>query len=306
MEAEGRTALKGALAALVVVVIWATWLISTRYAGKGHLNPVDLSLLRYGVAAVALSPYLLRTGLWPRAVNKRALAIMVIGAGFPFFQIAAFGMRGTPASAAGTLMPGIMPLATALIGMAVFHERPDIMRKLGMVGIALGGLLLLIAGGATGTTWRSYLVLPFGATLWACYTHAFRRSGLGAFEAGALISFWSTVLALLCLPFTGTQFRTAPLSEIALQMVPQGILSGVLAMIFYGTAIRLLGATQAAAYTALTPIVAVFGGAALLGEPLHAVTILAALVTGLGVLLSTGLIGTATLTRLTRPRQPRG
>ncbi|MBB6180817.1 DMT family transporter [Pseudorhizobium flavum] len=281
----------GAAAALSVVGIWATWLISMRYSRGGMLTPLDLSLLRFGIPALVLSPFLRRTGLWPRSAGTLPLVLMIVGAGAPFFQVAAFGLHATPASAAGVLLPGTMPLATALIGMLVLGERPDRLRKIGMLAILAGGLMLLI-GTASGAalTWRSYLVMPFGAVLWAVYTHAFRRSGLGAFEAGALICFWSTVINLPLIPLMGSNLLVAPVSEIALQIVPQGLLSGLLATVLYGIGVRMLGATKAAAYTAVTPVAAAIGGAVLLREPVDALTIAATFVTGLGVLLSTGLL----------------
>ncbi|MCF6370512.1 DMT family transporter [Rhizobium halophilum] len=286
-----RSTALGAAAALSVVAIWATWLITMRYSKIGVLTPLDLSLLRFGVPALVLAPFLRRTGLWPRRAGTVPLVLMIVGAGAPFFQVAAFGLLATPASAAGVLLPGTMPLATALIGMLILGERPDGLRKIGMLSILLGGLLLLLGTSAeTSLTWRSYLVLPFGATLWAIYTHAFRKTGLGAFEAGALICFWSTVINLALIPVLGSNMLVAPASEIALQLVPQALLSGLLATIFYGSAVRMLGGTKAAAYTAITPVAAAIGGALLLGELVNGVTITATVVTALGVLLSTGLL----------------
>ncbi len=151
-------------------------------------------------------------------------------------------------------------------------------------------MLLLGNLGQKDLSWISFIILPIGATLWAVYTHAFRRSGLDAFQGRALICVWSTILNLAALPFVGTQFLTAPLAEIALQSVTQGLLSGLIATLLYGAAVRALGGTQAAAYTAITPVAAAIGGAVLLAEPLGLSTLVAALVTGLGVLLSTGLL----------------
>lgn len=289
LPGSGRSAL-GALSALSVVLIWASWLVSTRHSVGAGLGPLDLSLLRYGIPALVLAPVWWRTGLFPKGAMG-PLALMVLGSGAPFFQIVAFGMRHTPASAAGVLLPGLMPLAVAVIGMVFLGERPDRWRKLGMLAILAGGAVLLFGNlGDQGLSWISFTILPIGATLWAVYTHAFRRSGLDAFEGAALICVWSTILNLAALPFVGTQFPTAPWREIALQSATQGLLSGLVATLLYGTAVRALGGTQAAAYTAITPVAAAIGGAVLLAEPLGVSTLLAALVTGLGVLLSTGLL----------------
>ncbi|MBO3759547.1 DMT family transporter [Ciceribacter sp. L1K22] len=285
----------GALSALSVVLIWAAWLVSTRHSVGTSLTALDLSLLRYGIPAIVLTPVLMRTGIWPKRVKKLPLVLMVLGSGALFFQIVGFGMRSTPASAAGVLLPGTMPLAAALIGILVLGERPDPLRRLGILAILAGGLLLLFGSSAdAGLTWKSFVILPIGATLWAAYTHAFRHSGLTAFEGGALICFWSTVINLLLLPFLGTHLHEAPMAEIGLQVVTQGLLSGLAATVLYGAAVRSLGGTQAAAYTAVTPAAAAFGGAFFLGEPLGWATITAAMITGVGVLLSTGILSRRT------------
>ncbi|QLF69906.1 DMT family transporter [Peteryoungia desertarenae] len=281
----------GALSALSVVLIWASWLVSTRHSVGTVLAPLDLSLLRYGIPTLLLSPILLRIGVWPKHVPKRPLILMILGSGALFFQIVGFGMQSTPASAAGVLLPGTMPLAAALIGILVLGERPDLLRRLGIAAIFCGGLLLLIGSLGDGNlTWKSYVVLPIGATLWAIYTHAFKQSGLSAFEGGALICFWSTVINLMLIPFLGINLLEAPIGEVGLQMVTQGLLSGFLATVLYGAAVRSLGGTQAAAYTAVTPVAAALGGGFFLGEELGLVTIAAAIVTGIGVLLSTGVL----------------
>jgi drug/metabolite transporter (DMT)-like permease len=287
---SSRTTL-GALSALSVVLIWASWLVSTRHSVGTALTALDLSLLRYGLPAIVLAPVWLRTGLWPRGVPKLSLILMVIGSGAVFFQIVAFGMHHTPASAAGVLLPGAMPFFTALIGMLVLGEKPDNARKFGMAAILLGGLVLL-AGSLTGhaLSWVSYTILPLGATCWAIYTHAFRHSGLNAFEGAALIAVWSTIINLALLPFFGTGFFDVPMQEIGLQMLTQGVLSGLVSTILYGWAVRILGGTQAAAYTAITPVAAAFAGSWVLGEPVGIAVIAAAFITGAGVLLSTGIL----------------
>ncbi len=66
LPGPGRSAL-GALSALSVVLIWASWLVSTRHSVGAGLGPLDLSLLRYGIPALVLAPVWWRTGIFPRA-----------------------------------------------------------------------------------------------------------------------------------------------------------------------------------------------------------------------------------------------
>ncbi len=281
----------GYAGALVTVFIWATWIIATRHSSGTHLGTIDLGLIRYGVPALVLAPVWIKTGLIPRDVPLVLLAIMVCGAGAVFFQFTTFAIHSTPAAAVGVLLGGSMPLAAALIGVLLFGERPDFTRCLGLVAIVAGlAILLALALGSHEISWISFVFLPFGALLWAGYTHAFKRSGLTALQGGALIAVWSFIIhAGLALAF-GTTIFEVPMPEIGLQFLSQGVLSGLAAMLAYGIAVRSLGGSQAAAFSALTPVLAAFGGSIFLDEPVGVWEITAAVITGLGVALSTGIL----------------
>jgi drug/metabolite transporter (DMT)-like permease len=126
--------------------------------------------------------------------------------------------------------------------------------------------------------------------LWACYTHAFRRSGLNALQASALIAIWSFLIHVGLALIFGSALTSLPLPEIGLQVVSQGLLSGLAATVAYGVAVQTVGGSQAAAFTAVTPVLATLGGGLLLGEAISAPEIVAAIVTGAGVALSTGIL----------------
>ncbi|WP_426289015.1 DMT family transporter [Ensifer adhaerens] len=282
----------GYAGAFVTVLIWAGWILATRHSAGTALGTIDLGLIRYGVPAVLLAPVWLKTGLLPRKLPLLLLVLMVAGSGALFFQVSAFAIHSVPASSVGVLLGGSMPLATALIGITVFGERPDRMRVLGFAAI-LAGVAILLArslGSAASTGWSGYALLPTAATLWAIYTHAFRRSGLSPLQGSALIAIWSFLIHLGLAACFGTTLGSVPAQEIALQVTSQGLLSGLVAMVAYGFAVKSLGGTQAAAFTALTPVLAMIGGAVLLGEQIGPFEILAAVVTATGVALSTGIL----------------
>ncbi|MGT2442391.1 DMT family transporter [Ensifer adhaerens] len=282
----------GYAGAFVTVLIWAGWILATRHSAGTALGTIDLGLIRYGVPAILLAPVWLKTGLLPRKLPLLLLVLMVAGSGALFFQVSAFAIHSVPASSVGVLLGGSMPLATALIGITVFGERPDRMRVLGFAAILAGVAILLTRslGSAASTGWSGYALLPTAATLWAIYTHAFRRSGLSPLQGSALIAIWSFLIHLGLAACFGTTLGSVPAQEIALQVTSQGILSGLVAMVAYGFAVKSLGGTQAAAFTALTPVLAMVGGAVLLGEQIGPFEILAAVVTATGVALSTGIL----------------
>lgn len=273
----------------VTVLIWASWILATRHSAATPLGTIDIGLIRYGVPAFVLAPVWWRMGLLPKGVPLHLLALMIAGSGALFFQLTTFAIHATPAASTGTLLGGSMPLAAALIGVFIFKERPDAGRWFGLAAI-LAGVGILLAGSlsSTGIPWMSFILLPAAALLWASYTHAFKRSGLTAIEAGAVIALWSFMIHVGLALVYGTSLGITPANEIALQVLSQGVLSGLTAMVAYGMAVRALGGTQAAAFTAITPVLATLGGGLLLGEQIGLFEISAAVITGLGVALSTG------------------
>ncbi|MDP9808758.1 drug/metabolite transporter (DMT)-like permease [Rhizobium tibeticum] len=280
----------GYAGAVVTVLIWAAWILATRHSATTQLGTIDIGLIRYGIPALVLAPVWLKTGLLPKGVPLGMLATMVAGAGAVFFQLTTSAIHSTPASAAGILLGGSMPLAAAIIGIVVFRERPDFTRLLGLAAIVTGvGILLVRSLVGAALPWSSFVLLPMGAILWASYTHAFRRSGLSAVQASALIAIWSCLIHVGLAIVFGTSIASAPLAEVGLQMLSQGILSGLAATVAYGLAVHALGGTQAAAFTAITPVLATIGGGVLLGEEIGIAEIAAAVVTGIGVALSTGI-----------------
>jgi drug/metabolite transporter (DMT)-like permease len=275
----------------ITVLIWSSWFLVTRHSAATPLGPIDIGLIRFGIPALVLSPVWLKTGLLPRSLPLHRLATMVAGSGAVFFLLTTAAIHSTPAASSGILLGGSMPLATALIGMVLFGERPDWTRFAGLAAIVAGVLILLVRSLSDASLpWTSFLLLPAGAVLWAGYTHAFRRSGLTALQASALIAIWSfLIMAALALVF-GISLSQAPIAEIGLQVLSQGVLSGLVAMLAYGAAVKALGGTQAATFTALTPVLATLGGGLLLGEQIGVAEIAAALATSLGVALSTGVL----------------
>lgn len=281
----------GYLAAAVTVVIWSSWLVVTRHSASTHLGTIELGLLRFGIPAVALIPVLLRNGVLPRGVPLHLVVLMVLGSGALFFQVTARGIHASEAGFAGVLLGGAMPLATALIGVLVFRNRLDGSRAMGLAAIVCGSVTLLLPHLLDGSSdWSGSLLILVGAVLWGVYTHAFRLSGIAPLHASAIIAFWSLAIHLVLAVAYGADFSQVSWAESGLQVFSQGILSGLVAMFTYGIAVRNLGGIQAAAFTALTPVLAVFGGAVMLGEQPEPPLFAAAALTCIGVALSTGLL----------------
>lgn len=291
--ARPRPALAGWLAGLATVTIWAVWAVATRHAVTNELSPAALGLIRFGVPALVLSPFAWRAGLLPKGLSPLH-GLGLLGSGAPFFLIIGFGMQFAPTAEIGPLLPGTMPLFVALLGWAVFGEHLTRMRVAGfaliLLGVAcIGGYGLLMTGNGA---WRGHLLLLSGAFMWGVYTHAYRRSGLSALQAAALIALWST---LMLAPFGGPDLVRAVGNglggAVVLQAVVQGLLSGVVGIVLYGIAIDRLGASRAAALSPLSLVLAALLAVPVLGEFPDVPAMIGITAATLGVVLASGVIG---------------
>jgi drug/metabolite transporter (DMT)-like permease len=220
-------------------------------------------------------------------------ALALLGSGAPFFLIVALGMQFAPAAEIGPLLPGTMPLFVALIGRLAFGERLGGVRLIGfaliLIGVlCIGGYGLLLTGSGA---WRGHGLLLCGALLWGIYTHAYRRSGLSALQAAALIALWS---ALLLVPF-GTPpliraFGNGLAASLVLQMVLQGFLAGVAGIVLYGIAVDRLGASRAAAVSPLSIVLAALIAIPVLGEYPGPAALVGIAMATLGVVLASGIV----------------
>jgi drug/metabolite transporter (DMT)-like permease len=276
----------GVAAALGAVAIWACWIVATRHAVGHSLEPMALGLLRFAVPALVFAPVWWRTGLKPKDLSWPMMAAL-LGFGAPFFLVAGHAMQFAPAPDVAPLLAGAMPLIVALAAMW-YGEKFELARKLGLALIVIG-VVAIVGFGAFGGAWRGHLMLLGAAGIWAVYTLAFKRSGVTAIEAAALVAIWSTVVLLpLGAPGLVHVVAAGHAVDVIAQAAVQGVLSGVVAIVLYGVAITRLGATRGAALTALVPCVAAVLAIPLLGEVPSNATVLGIAAATIGVMLAAG------------------
>lgn len=295
--AEGR--LVGILAAGGAVLIWSAWIVGTRQAVTHALDPQAVGFLRFAVPALVLAPAWWRAGLRPRGVSILTL-LALMGAGAPFFVTVATAMRQAAAAEVGPLLPGTMPLIVALASALLFSERLGRVRGAGLLlvaaGIAAIGGQDMIAGGHG---WAAHALLLAGAAMWATYTIAYKRSGLSAVTATAVVSAWSAImLAPFGVPPLLAAIHAGLGVAVLCQTVIQGILSGVVAIVLYGVAVGRLGASGAAAFVALVPALSAVMAIPVLGEWPSTAAVVGIVMTTLGVALTTGAASLLRLDRL--------
>lgn len=260
--------LQGALCGLAAVSIWSGWIVVARLGLRTSLTPWDIAALRFGVAGFLLLPYVVRKGLAIDRLGWPGLAAIVIGGAAPVF-LANAGLLFAPAAHAGALFPGVMPLMVALLAAALLKERFTITKKIGFAFILPGVLAIAWgSGGEIGSLQSVGHGLFLGAGLaWAFYTVAMRKARLGGLHAAAISAVGSMVLYLPVFAFLpGSTLANAPLRDVALQAVVQGVLTAIVSLLLYGRAVSILGASNGAAFAALGPAMTALLAIPILGE----------------------------------------
>ena len=90
-----------------------------------------------------------------------------------------------------------------------------------------------------------------------------RHARLDPLHAASLVSTGSLPVYLA---LKGTRLAQLPPAELAIQAVFQGVLVTIIALLFYGRAVAILGASAGAAFLALVPALSALLAIPLLGE----------------------------------------
>ena len=284
----------GLVAALATVTIWAAFMLVTRFAVQGSFTVEELLLLRLAPGAFVMAPVMWRLGVMPHGQSWPRAAILMVGASAVFPFVVSKGLAYAPASDGGVLAPGMLPFWTALAAYALAREIPGPRRRLGLAMILTGAIIVglwQILSGADEHAWKGHLMFLTGSGLWAIYSVIFRQSRLSPLHGLVIGLFWGTLLATPLLLATGNvSFAKASLGDIIVMIVLQSFVIGILAMFLFGYAVQILGAAETAAFGALTPILALLGGVAFLGETVTPLKIVGVALVAAGVFLASGVL----------------
>lgn len=283
---SNRRRAAGYLWATLSLMIFSGWFVITRFSVSRELQIWDIMALRFGGGALVLAPTILRrSARLPAAAWREGLLLCLLW-GAPFVLLVAFGLRLTSTAQASSIAPAAMPVFAGVLGGIVLGERQGTARWLGYGAITVGLICLVGASAASrgAPNLLGLAALLGAALLWAIYTIVFRRSFLSAMQAAALIATWSAILFLPVYAMFGlSRLTLASPSELALQVVYQGVLMSCLAVVAFNRAVALLGPSAATAIIALLPVVASLLAIPVLGELLLPAQWAAIVVIGLGV-----------------------
>jgi drug/metabolite transporter (DMT)-like permease len=267
-----RATFLGLLYSLLCAVIWGGQAVVARLSAFQGLTNADVTVLRFAVAGCVLFPLALRNRPFPvgQLGVPRALVLFAL-AGAPYVMVLVGGAAFAGAADSAAITFGVIPIASAAFAHLLLGERLKAGRAavLALIGcgitfFAYRSLLEAISDGRQ--TLRGHLLFIVAGIMWAGFTVLSRRWRVNPMAATATIS----VISLASLPIWMLLFpsRIAEGSAYAvlMQAIYMGLLVGVLSLVLYQKAIASLGATVAATLTALAPVVASVGGAAVFGE----------------------------------------
>ncbi|MAL76396.1 MAG: EamA family transporter [Rhodospirillaceae bacterium] len=260
---------KGISFGLATAIIWGTWPVLSRFGVQQSLLAVDVAMLRFLVSGLVLLPLVLRRGHgglgWGRAM------VLAIGAGAPYALVTILGFSYAPAGHGGLIIPSVMLTCSTLGGWLLLKDRPNGKRLTGLV-IVLSGVVTIgsagtMAGDGFSMLWLGHVLFASGGMLWAVYTIFSRKWGADPLHTTALVSVLSLALyGPVYLMMQGTALVQAPIEELLLQGIAQGLVAAVLALICYTKAVALLGAGRAALFAALVPGFSALFAYPILGE----------------------------------------
>ncbi len=306
----------GTASAVITVVIWTSFIVIARASADpsrgATLTPFDIALLRILGASSILLPWgawLVRSGTAPGwlGVSPLPWRITVLTGffgGLLYAMLAYAGFFFAPAAHASVLMPGSLPLWTALLAALILHDRITPARALGLACIVAGDLLV---GGASllkafegGVVWKGDLLFMAAALCWSVYSVLARKFALDAVRATiaittfAFITYVPVYTLLIATGAVDTRLGEVPVGTVVFQALFQGVGSVVISGITFTQMIRYFGPVRSTMITALVPGLSALGAVLFLGEPLS-VSLLGglALVT-LGILFGVRAAGVRT------------
>ncbi len=222
-------------------------------------------MLRFGVAAILLAPFVISHGMkhsfgWLRALTLVALA----GPLFGLLINTAFGLAPLPHAV--VLAAGATMVSSSTLAWILDRTKPSPFRLLGMA-IVIAGLLVIATGQdvspqASGQIWLRDLCFAAAGTLWGTFTYLLGRWKVEALAGIGYVSILSTLAFLpffLAWPTSGP----VPSSVRVSQAIFQGVLGGCLAPVAIAKAVSHRGATEASLFPSTVP-----SGALLLAIPL--------------------------------------
>lgn len=245
----------GLLAGLTVVMIWSGWIIISKWGLSHALTVWDVTGIRFLTAGFIMFIYALLSKTSIKALFTPSIIVCSLCCGSFYVCASLIGLLMSDAANTGVIINGSLPIMCAAILFVWKKLRLSSVQYVGVMLILLANILLFTSsGGAT-----------ISALLWllvAAFSIAFYSVSMKVWHINIKTIMISVPLinALFFTPiwlFLPSHLSSAPLNEIILQGVYQGIVVSIFALFCMTYSINKLGAVSASTIMALVPIVSV-------------------------------------------------
>ena len=283
-----RQRLQGMAAALLGLAIYSIYTAVTRRGMLTSLSPADMMFLRLGGSALCLFPYLIYIARRiPADLWRKALPLSFAhGWGMVGFTI--FGLQLAPAGHGASLGPGMISIWIALFSWFAFFRTPAPGQRLGLPLIFIGGAMILwfsATGHATPSALWGDLMFVAASMCGASYLIYAEHRRIPAAIGTALVAVTSAVLILPWYVFVAEKhILTAPVAQVALHFVIQGVLMGCVAFMAIGYAVLRIGSLSVGMMLALVPVAGMLASIEISGDSVSRFEWLASLLVTGGVI----------------------
>jgi drug/metabolite transporter (DMT)-like permease/uncharacterized protein YjiS (DUF1127 family) len=265
--ARARELTIGVLCALMVIVFYSSFALVSRLGLTSSLGALDLAAVRFGVSGALLLPVVLRYRLQHLRLTDAVRLALLGGLGFVLLCYVGFGLA--PAAHGGVLVHGCLPLFTFILIRLNGAGTRSHLEMLG-IGLIATGVLMMLAETISTTSPQQLLgdaCLLAASLFWASYGMLAARLRVSPLHATALVSCISMCLFLpMYAAWPDKKLFVAPLNDVIVQVIFQGLLIGVGSILAYTRAIGALGPVGIALFSAAVPGLTALIAIPLLGE----------------------------------------
>ncbi len=282
--------LRGVGFGLIAASAWSFYTVASRSAVEAGFSALDLTAVRYVVAALVFLPFIMNWGIkdlggigWYRG------ALLALGAGPLFSLFYVYGMSVTPYAHGPVISPSVVTLASIGLAALILRETISLSRWIA-AAIVVAGLYLVVSNGSNLLVEASPFDLFFVASgvLWAVFTVFLRKWRLDPVLATASVAMIS---GLVMLPLLVVAADWAHLFDNLLltgfHAIVQGVVAAGIAVVAFSKSVALLGASKAGLFPSLVPVIAVILGIPLLDEFPTAVQTVGVALASIGLIMAT-------------------
>ncbi|HKC19023.1 MAG TPA: DMT family transporter [Candidatus Dormibacteraeota bacterium] len=263
---------------LVAVVMFSGTVPATRIAVQ-TIDPVVVGVGRSVLGALLATGYLVAVrASWPSRAQWPGIAVIAAGAAVGFGWFSAQALRTVSASH-GSVVVGVLPVLTAVFGTLRTGARP---RPLFWIATAAGSAVVVVYAALSSRSASIGLGDSYLFAALVCAAAAYAEGGrLAKTMPGGQVIAWGLVAALpVSLPLSAMALRSSPFAPSPASLtalVYMAIFSVFVGMVLWYRAMGVAGVPRVSSIQLVQPLMSVFWSWVLIGEPLQANTIAAAI-----------------------------